>query len=166
MNDIKLNDQKSKLLMKLLNDFNPLIEKYSRKLNYSEAKTDLIICLIVTIIKIRRVDNIGQIVNYITKSIKHEYIRLSKKRQEYLRHECQSENIFVSEENYFDPDLSIDVKNAISILTDYQKKIIILKYYYGYSDSEIALLLQVTRQAINKAKRNSLNKMRILLTKG
>lgn len=38
----------------LINQFNPIIKKYSRKLGYDRADTDLIIWLIKTINKINR----------------------------------------------------------------------------------------------------------------
>jgi len=35
-----------------INKFNPIIKKYSRKLNYDEADTDLVICLLKTLSKL------------------------------------------------------------------------------------------------------------------
>lgn len=37
-------------------------------------------------------------------------------------------------------------------LTELQRKIILLKYIYGYSDQEIANRLKISRQAVNRAK--------------
>ncbi|MCT4687724.1 MAG: sigma-70 family RNA polymerase sigma factor, partial [Vallitalea sp.] len=61
----------------LIKQFEPLIDKYSRLLNYEEARTDLIIAFIELIHKIPCLETPKNI-SYINKSIKNTYIRFSK----------------------------------------------------------------------------------------
>jgi len=78
---VKNNDEESKLL--ILEKFRNTINYYARKLNYYCAKTDLIIFMLTLINKLNlekiKSFNEGTAVKYIRISIKHEYIRLSKK---------------------------------------------------------------------------------------
>lgn len=69
-------------LLELIERFYPLIKKYSRKLRYDGAETDLIISFIEIIKSIPIINCImkeEQIIGYISKSIKNKYIQLSKR---------------------------------------------------------------------------------------
>ena len=48
------------------------------------------------------------------------------------------------------------VWNMLECLNDRQKKVIVLRYFYGYSDAEIGEIIGITRQAVNKLHRKSL----------
>lgn len=58
----------------------------------------------------------------------------------------------------FEDKLTVDT--LINKLTKKEKTVIILKYFYEYSDVEIANIFGVSRQAINKTKNRALNKMK------
>lgn len=157
----KHND--STLLLDAIKIFNPLIRKYSRMLNYCEAETDLIIALINIFRRLPKSENNAIIIGYIAKSLRHEYISLSRRRQMQLRNEYITDEVFVPEKSLRDIELTMDIKNALAMLTYNQKRIIYSEYYLGYSDSEMASLLNISRQAVNKSKRASIRKLRLLL---
>ena len=73
----------------LVNQFNPLLKKYARKLNYEDAYNDLVVEFL-NLIKDIDVSNLsikcdGSIVSYISKSVYNCYIHKSKSNSEYLR---------------------------------------------------------------------------------
>jgi hypothetical protein len=81
---IKLSQLRDSVsLVDLIKMFDPLLKKYSKKLNYEEAYYDLRFEFINTIYKLNtknlEILSDGQIINYITKIIYHHYINQSKK---------------------------------------------------------------------------------------
>lgn len=69
----------------------------------------------------------------------------------------------------FSDDISEQVVNpklyeALNSLTDKQREIINLAYVKGYSDTEIALLLDKSQQAVSKTHKKALNKLLNLLS--
>lgn len=78
------NGDKNKVLH-IINKMNPVLYKYANKLNYEDAYNDLQLFLIIRIstFNCERIKNKsdGAMVNYIEKSIYHEYIKLSKKSE-------------------------------------------------------------------------------------
>ncbi len=75
-------DQES--MYSLIQQFEPLINKYSKLLYYEQAKTDIIICFIKVIKKMPDLDTAPKVVRYISKSIRNTYIKLSKERNKNL----------------------------------------------------------------------------------
>lgn len=58
----------------------------------------------------------------------------------------------------------VDLYNSIQKLNDRQKRLLKLIFVEGMKDTEVAEIFGVTQQAITKAKRNILNKLRKELT--
>lgn len=52
------------------------------------------------------------------------------------------------------------IKSLLSMLTELQKKIIILKFFLNYSDIEIANELCKSRQVVNRIKNRALKRLR------
>lgn len=80
-----------KATIEIIKKFSPLLNKYRKKLNYEYADTDLIIALIEIIGILSKRDKFfinkeGSLVNYISKSIKHKYIQLSKTHENNFKH--------------------------------------------------------------------------------
>lgn len=75
------NNKDDNSLLTLLDIFRPLIKKYSRKLNYDGAESDLIIYFIELLNKMPLNSSMNKnkyILSYINISIKNHYIKLSK----------------------------------------------------------------------------------------
>ncbi len=53
-------------------------------------------------------------------------------------------------------DDSIALKNGLALLTERQRLAIAYRYFYGYSDSEIAHMFAISRQAVNKLHRRAI----------
>lgn len=89
-------------------------------------------------------DNIKR---YLAVSVRNKYIALSKRKQ-------INENFLVCESDLTVNDVydAIFIKEMLEVLSLKQRKIIMYKYIYGYSDAEIADALGVSRQAVNRLK--------------
>jgi RNA polymerase sigma factor (sigma-70 family) len=62
-----------------------------------------------------------------------------------------------------EPETEILLRNALDTLPKQQKIILVKKYYMGYSDTEIAHHLDISRQAVNRSKSRALKKIRELI---
>lgn len=80
--DVKKNN-KDESMLDILAIFDNIINKYSRKLNGEDTKQDLYVFLIKLIKNIDELSIVNyedkQVLSYFSKSLKNEYIRLSKK---------------------------------------------------------------------------------------
>ena len=83
----------SKSLLDIIEIFNPLVSKYSRLLDGEDTKQDLIIHLIKSVnnmpIDNKNIFEDKNIVGYIAKSIRNEYIKLSKKKNRIILKKSQ-----------------------------------------------------------------------------
>ena len=158
LNAVKYNDEKSKLL--ILEKFENTINYYARKLNYYCAKTDLIIFMLTLIKKLNleKFKNFeeGIAVKYIYNSIKHEYIRLSKKNSYINSHEILTDTDIIDYIDKYKNETSYEgseiIKYMYENLVGNQKKV----YLYslnGYSNTEISKLMGISKQAVGKIKK-------------
>lgn len=153
------------LLILLLQKFDPLLNKYSRMLNYKDGedeKQDLVLEFIKVVKKIPiykdgfKEDKVA--VSYISRAIKYKYIQLSKKSRCINNSEFSCEydigNCVDSTENKF------VLSELINNLSDIEKSVIKLRYFAGLSDREIASINNIRRQAVNQNKNRALKKLR------
>ncbi len=149
-------------LLTIITKFKPLIKKYSRLLNYDTAETDLIIELIVLIKKMstdkKNLQKDNEFIAYIASSIKYQYYKLLKERK-YLYNEIVDDELIQFTCVQVDFDLNIYIENLLDKLTTKEKFILTAIYFYGYKEVEISRKLNISRQAINKIKKNALNKL-------
>lgn len=149
-------------LLDIIEIFNPLISKYSKLLEGEDTKQDLIIYLINITNKIP-VDNNSffdnrAIFSYIAKSIRNEYIKLSKKKDKKTINEIEL-NVDI-EIGYEDFESEIELLDLFKILTEREAYIIKLIYIYYLSVNEIADFMKISRQAVNQAKNRALRKIK------
>ena len=148
-------------LLNVLKRFEPLLMKYARKLNYEDATQDLTeaFLLIIPMVNVRENKNEGQLVNYISKAIYHQYIKLDKQNRLYnyteILHESTEDSYYVAFSKIAQHK-DIDLFYAIKNLDVQHRRIIYLYFFEGYSIQEIAHILGMSRQAINKKKNTAL----------
>lgn len=152
-------------ILKMIERFNPLIKKYSRKLNYDGADTDLIISLIETInslplSKSNIIKEDKYIVGYISSSIKNKYIYLSKKYSKIYEKETKLNLDISNDETSRSMEEFILIEMLLDKLPTLQRNIIIQKFIKGYTDAEIANQLNISRQAVNRAKNRGLKNLK------
>lgn len=143
--------------------FDNILNKYSRLLDHEDTKQDLIIFLIGLLdkIPIYEFNNERQILSYISKSIKYEYIRLSKINSRKLSNE-----VYINEdtEMHYNFDSSdIEFLDLISVLNESEKNILKLFFIENFSISEISKLMNVSRQAINQNKNRAIKKLKYIV---
>lgn len=171
LNQITIFQDNSEKFTDILAYFNSKIKYLSYKLKYPEAETDLIIYLyeFLKLINNKRFETDKDILMYINKCLKNKSIALFHKvvkDKELMNFTSESEMLDVinCEENN-DEYSDIMFNDLISLLKPKQKQIIFYKFYLQLSDIEIARLLQISRQAINKTQRVALKTLKIELYK-
>lgn len=150
-------------ILYILNEFDPLINKYARCLEYDDTKQELILAFIETIHKIPIHKEIFKedkyIISYIEKSIIYKYLAISKKQSKIKKY---------SYEYDFDFDLvadkreenSLELEDLLKVLTHREGNVIVSKYIHKMTDVEIGEINNISRQAVNQAKNRAIDKLR------
>ncbi len=152
--------------MEILVYFNSKIKYLSYKLKYPEAETDLIIYLyeVLKLIDEQRFNSDKDLLNYINKCLKNRTAALFNsisREKEFLSFTSEVETLDVLNcEDENDEYSDIIFNDLISSLSPRQREIIFYKFYLQLSDIEIANLLKISRQAVNKAQRLALKNLR------
>lgn len=147
----------SDLLLKIIYKMKPLILKYSRKLGYidiNDAIQEFTVTLIECTISIENYATESGCLTYYQKAIINKYVALKNSYNKKNDHEIHSEAL-----SNLTKDMDIDDSDAqfifesffdgYSKLTDTKKEILLL-LYKGYSCSEIAHHLKLSRQYVSK----------------
>lgn len=166
----KQTKDKNTLLL-LLNDFKPLLKKYSFKLNYEDSMNDLI-CSFISIINKIHIDSSKfngdkYVLSYINTAVINSYIYLSKKNTKISTNEYLIDTTDSSYEVNLTPSnldtSTLIFEDIICNLTEYEKNILRSLFLYDMTVNEIALLYNKSRQAINQGKKRSLDKLKLAL---
>jgi len=142
--------------------FKKLIMFYSKKLYYDDAAGDMTLFFIELLYDMDLskfpTDDSFSIKSYIAVAIKNQYITLSVNKDRYRK---ISNKLFDTLDGYL-PDFEdrFSLFEGIDFLSEKQKMIVIYKYIYGYTDFEIAVLLGISRQAVNRIKNRALECLR------
>ena len=159
--DVKKNN-KDESMLDILAIFDNIINKYSRKLNGEDTKQDLYVFLIKLINNIDELSIVNyedkQVLSYFSKSLKNEYIRLSKKNDRRKNNEDYNCEDRVWGYNFIESN--IEVVDSIKNLNYYEKKIIKMVVLNGYSVSEVAKKTGKSRQAISQVKNRAISKLK------
>lgn len=153
-----------KKIINIITKFNPLIKSLSRRLQYEESETDLIICLIETIgsIDLHNFDysNEGPIISYIKNVMHNKSIDLFRKNIVRKKEEVEINYDILADKSNYDIETNIFIKDLFNILSELQNKVLCEKFIKDNTDIEIAKKLNITRQAVNKAKNRAIKKLR------
>ena len=170
---IEVQRGNSEQMLRLIEQFRPLIAKHARKLGYEDAFEDVQVKFIEVIqgIKMDQLQNAGDpyILKYLKRSIENYFITLLQKQKANdtipLSSLCEDDKesfsflldrLFTCSDEY--PQMEYDVLR--SILTPYECEIIRYFYFECYSVKEIAAHYRVSMPAISQAKANALKKLR------
>lgn len=141
--------------------FAGLIHHYEIKLGYDDAGQELTVFLLELIYSLETdrffPDDTEQLNRYIATSIRNKYIALSKKKHRHMLESCELYDRAYCEEEL---EGSLTLGDAMRQLNERQRESLILKYIYGYSDTEIANRLGITRQAVNRLEKRGLSILR------
>ncbi|QUH30586.1 sigma-70 family RNA polymerase sigma factor [Vallitalea guaymasensis] len=147
--------QNEKIVINIINSFNPLINKYARKLSYDEAQSDLIIYLIKSIYKIPDLSGDAKIVKYFSNSLYYGYIKLLKKDIKIKNNEiivdfCNEKYNNLIKDYGEITDIKIDINHSIDLLPKKERKIIQYKFFEQKTYTEISRKINLTRPTIKK----------------
>ena len=148
-------------VLPLLKEFEGLIYHYKAKSGIEDICEELTAFLLELFQKINLnlfPDPEGDGINrYIAVSIGHKFVAISKEHKKI--------QIFVTvteRDMGYTPDLCQEeiLRETLSVLTPRQRDVILYKYIYRYSDTEIAEILDISRQALNQIKNRSVKILR------
>lgn len=162
--DIKKNEEGS--LLELIQRFMPLIKKYSFKLDYTEAISDLTIDFICLARKLPDFEKEGQVVGYIQTSMYHFYIKHVKERILLRENECIYDPDIIKNMPAFSEAMDIDgisLHIAVNKLPRQQRQVIEYKYFKLMSDREIEQCMGISRQTVFKYKKRALERLKQML---
>lgn len=154
-------------LLEIINKFKPIIKKIVNKLDYEESETDLVILFIQMIqaMNLNKFTHLseGALVNYIYKSLKNRSIDLFRKHT--LKKVVELELNLDTLKTEVDLDTHIFVKELLDadVLTSHQRLVLSQSYIYEYSDIEIAQILHISRQAVNKTRNRGIEALKTYL---
>ena len=149
------------IFREIINVFNPLINKLSKSVNGEDTRQDLLVHLLEIINKLpeeNRFEDDKIIFSYISKALKYEYIKLSKKNDKIKNREVEL-NLEI-EIGYEEFDSEVEVLNLFEVLTEKEEYIMKLIYINYLSISEVADYMGISRQAINQAKNRAISKLK------
>nr|WP_312578107.1 sigma-70 family RNA polymerase sigma factor [Sedimentibacter sp.] len=155
-------------VIELYNKFLPLIKGYGIKLNYEEAESDLTIFLLEYIKKfdLNKLKNRsdGEIVNYIKIIFKNKYIDVLRQLMNKKIEITLLETEFISNDCYKKLEEEY-IFSLIKNLSDIQRKIIVGRYFHGYSDDNLSKFFKISRQAVYKHRKKALELMKLEINK-
>ena len=145
----------------IFSEFEGLIKHYARRSEAEDTDEELSVFLLELLYKLdisRFAGVTGDgLSRYIAVSIRNKYIAFSVKNDNFKK-----APLCIKAENTYIEDFSKHtfLKDALKHLTPKQKAVIQLKYIYDYSDVEIGLSLNITRQAVNRIKNRAIERLR------
>jgi len=147
----------------IFDEFKGLINFYSNKLCDDDLAGELTLFLIELLYKINlnrfSPDKNNSIKKYIAVSIRNKYIALSKSLNKEKLLKSYSFDDEIKQIPFNEDDICI--KEALEYLTERQRNIIVYKYVYCLSDSQISQMLNISRQAVNKLKNKGLKELKL-----
>lgn len=153
-------------VVELIEKFTPILRKYARKLDVEDAYNDLVLEFLEIIQNLDcstiRQKGDGAMVNYLSRSIYHAYIKLLngiiKNKSQTISIDELGDKVFYG--NYFQNSDIFYFELPPNLLTKNEEKIFLWIHYFGYSVAEIAQFTGTSRQNINQRKRNAEQKLR------
>ena len=163
-NLIKLsrNMSDNEAMTQIIIKFQPLIKSLATRLKYDCSETDLVIFLIELSRDFHYDEKKeyleGQLVKYFVRALKYKAIDLYRKNKNRVEVIHVEEILDIPENiSYM---TSIMLLQSIRKLSTRQQIVVVKKFFYGYSEIEIASMLGISRQAVNKIKRRAIKKLK------
>lgn len=156
---VRLSKQDSNYMMQVLERVQPLIKSYAQKsffLERQDAEQELCMAIIEAIQKMPKCETDGQCISYINNAVKFKFASLCKKniKKEKIENPYKDAiNEVVYYEKYYDVECLCDLQKRMDHMNEKEKNI--LRYLIlEYSDNEIANIMGMSRQYINRIKKN------------
>lgn len=146
----------------LIERFQPLLRHYAGLLSLEDGFEELRLSLIEILLKLPAADFPSEnpdwaVLSYVKRSIYHRYIALSKESQLHRNRTAPYQEALQSAQQT--PD-QLFVRRLVNRLPERQQQVILLEFYLGFRESEIAQMLGISRQAVNQLKKRALHSLR------
>lgn len=154
--------QNSVALEKILIKMQPLVKKYTKKLYFMErddAAQELNISLIESVHHIKKYDNEAMCLTYIKNTVINKYYYLCKQHIKFTQIKDEFAEIPYNipyNEKFNNIELFVDIQNLMKDRNKNQKRIIKYLVFDELSDSEISSKMKLSRQYVNRIKKNIL----------
>ncbi len=143
-------------------NFSNLIYYYANRIGNDDAAQELSVFFVDLLFKIKlsrfKDSNDLDLQSYIAVCIRNKYILISEKTQKYNNLNSEFQDGLGGYEPTYDDRIS--VLGGLSIMNSKQRKVLIAYYYYNYSDIEIARMMNISRQSVNKLRNHGLQFLR------
>ena len=80
------------------------------------------------------------------------FLDLSKRQTQIITMDIDDLVYVERVDDALSPSEMVELREMLTGLTALQRKVLVIRYLYGYSDAEIADQLHISRQAVNRAK--------------
>ena len=167
---LRCQDGDHQSMLDMIEKFNPILKKYARKLGTEDAYQDLLLEFLETLLRLDcgRLEGRGDgaVVNYISKSVYHAYIKLLHQLLEtkYVVLPLDELSDWAMYHNQqFQPLEEVPFDWWEARLSRKERQVFFCVYAMGYSAAEIARFLGTSRQNINKIKTQAIQKLRTYL---
>ena len=145
-------------------EFEESILFYSKQSDSEDVRQELTLFLIELLYKLNpdsfSTDESDTLCRYISVALKHKYITLIKNKKIRKKHNLSFGEVTVSDGRCFEEE--IDTYLMLHSLSKKQRKVIIYKYFLNFTDIEIAEMMGISRQAVNRIKNRGLEMLRFL----
>lgn len=169
--DLINNVKQDKNMFNLIIDkMEPLINKYVYLLykdDKEDARAELISALWEAVCNISFYNNDGQIVRFLSIALKNRYMELYKSSRKIHDYELNIEdkqeviqNLVFDRNTYDDVIFNITIIKFVNRYNGIKKDIIYLILIERLTDAEISKRLKITRQYVNRVRRNLLEKLK------
>lgn len=140
----------------------PLIDKYCRimyKDDPEDVRSELTLALWEAMNRISTYDNDAQIITYLKNALTNKFHELYRNSRKHNDNETLLSDDYFFMENavtndYKNTITDIDIHNFINQFTGQKRKVFIYIIIYELSDSEISEIMGISRQYINRMRRN------------
>lgn len=155
------NEKDDNSLLFIVNKMKPLINKYARALyclEYEDMQQELIIALIEAVHKLKECDNEGKVIRFLVTGVKNRFYELYRKQiVKKTEQNCDMQsmvNVVPFYEKFCDIEYWVDIA-SMKFLSKTPVKRKIAEYILNgeASDSEIAKRLHISRQYVNRCKK-------------
>ncbi len=149
----------------IFDEFEKLINFYSHQIKNEDAKSELVLFFIELLYSIDlsrfKADCSNELKKYIAVCIRNRYIAIPKNEQKLKSYNVELfENTISITEDF---ENKILVEQMLKLLTKKQRLVLIYRYKFGFSDREIANILNIKRQAVNQLKNRAFEILRTKL---
>lgn len=157
---IKLAKQSEEALLQVIMKMEPLIKSYAKRMFFlerSDAEQEMTLAIIEAVKSIPICEKDGQCLAYIKNAVHFKFSYLCKKNLKKETKESPYENVDENEQIYVEKYREIEILYDLENLPISKRQKDILTYIInGYSDREIAEKMSLSRQYVNRIKKEIL----------